>query len=101
MATRSEAQKARWARKRAESETQVEPIALLRDVPDSLTEALRLRDARILELEEEVRQLKRQLAAKAIASPIGRWDVRATDPFAHLPKADREWMERKAGTKKK
>ena len=106
MAQRTEAQKAKMrasqqARRAREREAPAvaESLPLLRDIPDSLTEAIIGRDLRIHDLEEEIRQLKRQLAAKAIRMPPERGDVGRGD-LAHLPKQDRDFFERKLGVKK-
>jgi len=58
---------------------------------------------RISELEDEVKALKKLLAAKSTESEprITSSSVRiASDPFSGLPKQDREFFERKSGKKK-
>lgn len=53
---------------------------------------------RVEELEEEVRRLKRELSAKALAWPALPPQQTSRDVFADLPKQDREFFERKLGT---
>lgn len=59
--------------------------------------ALAEKDRKIAELEEEIRRLKRELATRPKPSTY----IDAAGPFAHLAPADRAYMERKLGGKKK
>ena len=46
-------------------------------------------------LEADVRELKKQLAARGIKPAVVKRD--SGDPFAHLAPADAEWWRRKTG----
>jgi hypothetical protein len=68
--------------------------------PEASSDAEKALAARVEELEEEVKALKRRLAAQS-APQVTSSSVRVTsDPFSGLSKQDREFFERKLGKKK-
>lgn len=92
--------------------------AALESIPDFMPETVAPSStkatAKIIEdLTEEVRRLKKELAARPPTpitdglpeswrpQPVAVAKIRAGDPFAGLAKQDHEFFERKLGTKKK
>jgi len=68
--------------------------------PDSLIGDLKAAEERIHELEDEVKRLKRLVAAKSVPISASGSITSVGDPFSGLPKQDREFFERKLGKKK-
>jgi hypothetical protein len=56
-------------------------------------------EARISDLEAEVKRLKRQLSQRG--QPVTHESPRSLSDFSHLPAQDRAWFERKIGKGKK
>ena len=79
------------------SPEQVEALRLQLEAIDNITVPVAA-TKRIEELEDEVKRLKRELAARpAVANIVLR---HPEDPFAGLAKQDKEFFERKLGKKK-
>lgn len=78
------------------------PTLGLTEPANSLIGDLAAAEKHVRELEEEVGRLKRELAKRPLPAVAPIPVTRASgDPFAGLAKQDRDFFERKLGTKKK
>jgi len=84
------------------------PTLGLTEPANSLIGDLAAAEKHVRDLEDEVKRLKQELAKRPAglepdmrSRPVASDKVKAGDPFAGLAKQDREFFERKLGTKKK
>ena len=73
----------------------------MRERAETAEEKLRKCEAEKRDLEADVRELKRQLAIRTIKADRTPLTDKTTGPFSHLPKPDREWLEKKTRGKTK